>query len=109
WSVVGHVETAEGHASALDCMRAGLERADLAISRLFRGANFGSPPACFSGVFVDRSGACVVAHIGDARVYHLRGSALLHVTHDHTLINEYRALGIEPEERYAHVVTRALG
>lgn len=109
WSVVGHVEMSSPATPPLERMRAGLERADLAISRLFRGANFGPPPACFGGVLVDRSGACVVAHVGDARVYHLRGSTVLHVTHDHTLINEYRALGVEPDHTHAHVVTRALG
>jgi serine/threonine protein phosphatase PrpC len=57
----------------------------------------------------------VVAHVGDVRVYRLRGGALAPLTRDHSVLEEVRAArpGITDQELAAighrHVVTRALG
>lgn len=55
----------------------------------------------------------VVAHVGDSRVYLLRGGQLSQVTRDHSLYAEMVALGMEvpPKAQFPHanVITRALG
>ena len=61
------------------------------------------------------SGGCFVAHIGDSRVYHIRPATkkILHVTRDHSLVNELIAVGeMTPEEARTssqkNVITRAM-
>ena len=56
----------------------------------------------------------VVAHVGDSRVYRLRGRSLEQVTADHSLVRELLEKGaISPEEvennPYSHVITKAMG
>ena len=61
------------------------------------------------------SGGCFIAHIGDSRLYHIRPSKkeMLHVTRDHSLVNELISLGEMTEEeartsRQKNVITRAI-
>ncbi len=59
-------------------------------------------------------GGVAVAHVGDSRVYRLRGEALDLLTTDHSLVSEMVANGyLTAQEALAHrhrnVVTRALG
>ncbi|MGN6108335.1 MAG: PP2C family protein-serine/threonine phosphatase [Kofleriaceae bacterium] len=58
-------------------------------------------------------GDAVIAHVGDSRVYRLRGGALAQLTIDHSLLAELTAAGMAPDDpasfRWRHVVTRALG
>jgi serine/threonine protein phosphatase PrpC len=62
---------------------------------------------CESGV--------VIAHVGDSRIYRLRGGELTQLTVDHSLFEEVRRSGIETAMRskrdcsFANVITRALG
>jgi protein phosphatase len=54
-----------------------------------------------------------VAHIGDSRVYHIRGDEILFETYDHSLVNQLLEAGvISPEEAINHpqsnVITRAI-
>ncbi len=56
----------------------------------------------------------VVAHVGDSRVYRLRGRRLEQITADHSLVRELLEKGaISAEEvesnPYRHVITRAVG
>jgi len=53
----------------------------------------------------------VIGHVGDSRVYRLRGGALTQLTIDHSLLAELEATGVTPDASFAwrHVVTRALG
>lgn len=53
----------------------------------------------------------VVAHVGDTRVYRLRGGALEALTRDHSLLAELRALGMPvPTDRsVSNVITKAIG
>lgn len=60
-------------------------------------------------------GGCFVAHIGDSRIYQIRPSEhrVLHVTRDHSLVNDLIELGeLTPEEaknsRQKNVITRAM-
>jgi protein phosphatase len=53
-------------------------------------------------------------HIGDSRAYRLRGSQFERITRDHSLADEYIAMGILKEDElqhfpYKNVITRALG
>ncbi len=57
-----------------------------------------------------------VAHVGDSRVYLLRGGAIRRCTEDHSLLNDIRklppgscALPSEELSRYSNLLTRALG
>lgn len=55
----------------------------------------------------------VIAHVGDSRVYRLRGGALTQLTVDHSLVAQLVANGMSPEDAerspWRHVITRALG
>jgi PPM family protein phosphatase len=53
----------------------------------------------------------VIAHVGDSRVYRLRGGALAQLTIDHSLVAQLEASGakVDPGFQWRHVVTRALG
>ncbi|HQT26771.1 MAG TPA: Stp1/IreP family PP2C-type Ser/Thr phosphatase [Burkholderiales bacterium] len=55
-----------------------------------------------------------VAHLGDSRMYRLRGEKLERMTHDHSLLQEQLDSGMLTREearfsRYKNIVTRALG
>ena len=59
--------------------------------------------------------SCIVAHIGDSRVYQIRPSEkrIIYVTRDHSLVNDLIACGeLTPEEaknsRQKNVITRAM-
>lgn len=57
----------------------------------------------------------VLAHVGDSRIYRLRGDELAPMTRDHSLYEEARAAGLADSMRskrecsFANVITRALG
>jgi len=56
----------------------------------------------------------VVAHVGDSRVYRLRGRTLEQITADHSLVRELLEKGAISDEEaennpYSHVITRAVG
>jgi serine/threonine protein phosphatase PrpC len=56
-------------------------------------------------------GRAVIAHVGDSRVYRLRGGELVQLTTDHSLVSQMIAAGMSPEAGFPwrHVITRALG
>jgi serine/threonine protein phosphatase PrpC len=61
-----------------------------------------------------RAGYAFAAHVGDSRVYRLRGRAVLQITEDHTLINYKLKHGLITQEEAArasgkNVITRAVG
>jgi PPM family protein phosphatase len=65
-----------------------------------------------AGVFADDK--LVVGHIGDSRMYRLRGEALTQLTVDHSLVQEQIDAGLMTEEQAQqsnnkNLVTRALG
>lgn len=60
-------------------------------------------------VVVVRRGAAVISHVGDSRVYRLRGARIEQLTRDHSLAEEARAAGAQIPSAYGHIVTRALG
>ena len=59
-------------------------------------------------------GRLYVGHVGDSRVYRIRGNNISQLTEDHSLLNDYRRMkemSGEDMENFAHknVVVRALG
>jgi protein phosphatase len=58
--------------------------------------------------------AMLIGHVGDSRVYRLRGNALEQLTEDHSLLNDYikmKSMSPEEIENFPHknVIVRALG
>ena len=65
-----------------------------------------------AGVFTNNK--LVVGHIGDSRMYRLRGGALMQLTEDHSLVQEQINAGLITQEQaktssHKNLVTRALG
>ncbi|HLU67102.1 MAG TPA: protein phosphatase 2C domain-containing protein [Kofleriaceae bacterium] len=61
-----------------------------------------------------RGGFCYAAHVGDSRVYRVRGAEVLQLTEDHTLINYKLKNGLISRAEAAtasgrNVITRAVG
>jgi serine/threonine protein phosphatase PrpC len=61
-----------------------------------------------------RQDRAIIGHVGDSRVYRLRRGLLEQLTRDHSLLEELRdnpdhPFGPEARQRFAHVITRALG
>ncbi|NNC92550.1 MAG: Stp1/IreP family PP2C-type Ser/Thr phosphatase [Acidimicrobiia bacterium] len=78
-----------------------------------RSDQFGMGTTLTAGEF-QQDGTLLVGHVGDSRLYLFRGSTLLQVTTDHSLVAQYLASGaISAEEATRHpqrnVITRALG
>jgi protein phosphatase len=100
--------------SPIDALRSALEDANGIIFR--RGqANleFHNMGTTASALALTREGA-VVAHVGDSRVYRLRGGRLEQLTFDHSLVWEMMAGGQISEDQLAtyiprNIITRSLG
>jgi serine/threonine protein phosphatase PrpC len=56
---------------------------------------------------------CVMAHVGDSRLYLMRDGRARQLSEDHTLANELAAEGLEPKAmmtgRFRHMLTREIG
>lgn len=73
-------------------------------------AGMGSTIVCC----VLRAGQLITAHVGDSRLYRLRGGLLETLTNDHSWVREQMALGVLTEEEARnhprrHQISRALG
>lgn len=61
---------------------------------------------------VFRGRGAVIGHVGDSRVYRLRGGTLRRITCDHTVVESLRAAGVAGQaiqRAFSHVLTRAVG
>ncbi len=58
-----------------------------------------------------RRGCAIVGHLGDSRVYRLRGGSLERLTRDHSLAELFRERGADEAaaRRVSHLLTRSLG
>lgn len=52
---------------------------------------------------------CIAFNVGDSRVYRYRAPYIAQLTTDHSVEEEMRALGLEPKEEQAHIITRFMG
>ena len=108
------VDGAAGELYAHRCIK---EKVALANSAIYNAAAsqpqyVGMGTTLVSAVFFDNQ--VTVAHIGDSRLYRLRGDELAVVTHDHSLLQEQIDSGLisAEEARFSqnkNLVTRALG
>lgn len=93
---------------------AGIQRANSRIANLARRESDKSGMGTtFAGILVLQT-RVVIAHVGDSRVYRLRGKQLDQLTEDHSLLNQYIRNGQwDPAEADAfprpEIITRALG
>lgn len=67
----------------------------------------------FAGILIIDEGV-LIAHVGDSRVYRIRGTKLEQLTEDHSLLNDYIKMKRLTEEEIANfphknVIVRALG
>lgn len=89
----------------------GVRLADAFIAAQRRGrlASMGTTVA----TLVVRGDRAVIGHVGDSRVYRVRGGKLEALTRDHSLYEEMVAMGtkVGPRSEFPHanVITRALG
>jgi protein phosphatase len=97
-----------------ECLEESIDRANLAIynASLDEPMYAGMGTTLVTGIFFNNRIA--VAHIGDSRLYRLRGEQFGVVTHDHSLLQEQidRGMISLEEARFAqnrNLVTRALG
>lgn len=65
-------------------------------------------------VVMNGGNTAIVAHVGDSRVYLVRGDAITRITKDHTIVEEYIRLGLlTPQDALyhpsKHMLSRALG
>lgn len=101
-----------------DPVRAILQALEEANAEIYRrgqaNPEFRSMGTTTSALLILPAGA-VVAHVGDSRVYRLRGQTLEQLTFDHSLVWEMRASGEVSEEALRNnavpknVITRSLG
>ena len=89
----------------LVAVAARLANDEIVARRVGELAQMGSTVA----LLVARGASAVISHVGDSRVYRLRGGRLEQLTRDHSLVEEMRAAGGQILPAYGHVVTRALG
>lgn len=70
------------------------------------------PPATTCDVVLLSEQAAFIAHVGDSRVYLLRGSEIFRITEDHTFAEQLRQESIgdaDVLDRYRNVLTRSVG
>ena len=101
-----------------DPVRAILQALEEANAEIYRrgqaNPEFRSMGTTTSALLILPAGA-IVAHVGDSRVYRLRGQTLEQLTFDHSLVWEMRASGEVSEEAIRNnaipknVITRSLG
>jgi serine/threonine protein phosphatase PrpC len=91
----------------------------LAIRRIFDRslktmADFGMGTTIVAAVFSRKSDRITVGHVGDSRCYRIRGTEVLQMTRDHSLISDARQMAPwmsaeEVRQLPPNVITRALG
>ena len=95
-------------------LRSAVEQANAAIYQVSQDEPqcAGMGTTLVAGVFTNNK--LVVGHIGDSRMYRLRGGALMQLTEDHSLVQEQINAGLITKEQAQtssnkNLVTRALG
>lgn len=97
----------------------GLQRATTWVKDRLEEAKKSGPPtmqemASTVALVLIHEGAAYVGHIGDSRVYRVRGSHCTQLTRDHSIVERMIAEGLLSDEQAqshpsAHILTRSLG
>ncbi len=110
----GALRTETGGASLIERLRSAVA---LANETIFRAA-VAQPELAGMGTtlvaLLVQGGRAAVAHVGDSRVYRVRGGRIRQLTDDHSLVGELQRRGeisadAAREHPHRHVLTRALG
>ena len=112
---IPHLYHKQGDVSRPEAIQAAVREANTLINaRGEANAEFRNMGTTCSTLLLLPQGA-LVAHVGDSRVYRLRGRRLQQLTFDHSLVWEMRAAGqLPPDEEQSYgipknVITRSLG
>ncbi len=100
--------------NTLQAMRRAIEKANAFIYAVSQGISEREGMGCTFTAGVIKGRDLFVAHIGDSRLYLLRGDELLQLTKDHTWVAEQIEKGLLSEEEgkispFRNVLTRSLG
>ncbi len=86
--------------------RACKEVYDAALAMIGKGGRMGTT----MDIVLQAGSTVFIAHVGDGRIFLLRGGEVHQLTQDHTLAAQQEAEGVEPSEISGrNVITRALG
>jgi serine/threonine protein phosphatase PrpC len=104
---VERMDLVDDPSAAMHQMRMAIRMADREVQRRAVGdlAEMGTTVAC---VLV-RGDRALLAHVGDSRIYRLRGEELSLLTRDHSLVAEMEAAGLNAAAHLYHVITQSLG
>lgn len=100
--------------AAENLLRQAIEAANEQVLSLSRQASSGAMGTTLA-VWLDVGfGQCFVAHVGDSRVYRLRGQTLEQLTEDHSMVQQLINEGVlsRSEARFSsqrNIITRAIG
>lgn len=89
-----------------------VQEANAAIFEVGKEVDPMSPPATTCDVVVLSEQAAFIAHVGDSRVYLLRGGEIFRITEDHTFYEQLRQEDVDDPavlDRYRNVLTRSIG
>lgn len=97
-----------------DRMTAAIKLANTSIFETGVGDKSKKGMGCTVDAMFFHQGRYYIGHVGDSRVYRIRGSQMTQLTEDHSLLNDYRRMkemSGEEIEAFPHknVVVRALG
>lgn len=113
-TIVEVVRDAAAEPSAAARLRRAIEEANRHLWTLAeRDPELRGMGTTVASLLVD-DGVAHIAHVGDSRVYRLRGGAMQPLTRDHSYLAELRERGIEPPEPkerqlYGNLLSRAVG
>lgn len=100
----------------LEGIREHLSNANQRVFEQSRAASSTSNMAATAEVLLLSRGSAYVGHIGDSRIYMIRGGRIFRVTEDHTYAEYMRRHGddsvrhlADSDERFSHVLTRSVG
>lgn len=100
----------------LDGVREHLTNANKRVFEQSRAAASSSNMAATAEMLLLSRGSAYVGHVGDSRIYMIRGGRIFRITEDHTYAEYMRQHGqdsvrelADSNERFSHVLTRSVG
>lgn len=113
-SIVAGIEEGSENERLTDIIKKALYRANTAIIEAGNCQPSLKGMGSTAALLLVTEKAAYIAHVGDSRVYHLRGRKIVYRTFDHSMVFEMVAKGVITEEQArlsanSNVITRALG